>query len=97
MKVLTKGITLNGVAIQIEEWSEDYSFMPYGNTIAAYPKSKTSHEGSYSPKANEKYRFAFNFNSYEETQNAYKALVNGNKDISDYKSFLSEKRYQDCI
>lgn len=61
MKVLQKGIMPNGTVIQIEEWNENYSFMPYGGTIASYPKSKVSHEGSFAPKGNETYRFQFDF------------------------------------
>ncbi len=34
MKVLEKGIMLDGTVIQIEEWNENYSFMPYGSTLA---------------------------------------------------------------
>lgn len=61
MKVLKTGKSAGGVDIQIEEWSENYSFMPYGSTLAFYPKSKATHKGQFAPKAGESYRFSFSF------------------------------------
>ena len=75
MKVLKKGAMSDGTKIQIEEWSEDYSFMPYGRTIGVYAKSKMSHEGSFTPKGNEIYRFEFDFNSNKENVKARVAAL----------------------
>ena len=97
MKVLQTGIMPNGTQIQIEEWNENYSFMPYGSTIASYPKSKVSHEGTYSPKGNQVYRFDFDFKSNEETKEAFTSLVNGSKQLADFKTNLNRKEYVDCI
>ena len=44
MKVLKTGKSAGGVDIQIEEWRENYSFMPYGSTLAFYPESKATHK-----------------------------------------------------
>jgi len=97
MKVLEKGIMPDGTNIQIEEWHENYSFMPYGSTLASYPKSKVSHEGAFAPKGNEKYRFSFNFKSYDEAQQAFINLTNGIKTLSDFKSNIYNPKYADCI
>ncbi|MGG1664501.1 hypothetical protein [Brevibacillus sp. NRS-1366] len=97
MRVLEKGIMPNGTSIQIEEWSENYSFMPYGSTIASYPKSKVSHEGTCAPKGNQSYRFSFNFKSEEETKKVFNELLTGGKALSDFKENLSEKKYADCL
>ncbi len=97
MKVLKRGTMPDGTKIQIEEWKENYSFMPYGSTIASYPVSKMSHEGQYSPKGNSVYRFQFDFKSNEETEQAYNSLTNGNKCLLDYKENLYTKEYADCI
>lgn len=97
MKVLQTGIIQNGTHIQIEEWNENYSFISYGSTIASYPKSKASHEGTYAPKGNEIYRFSFDFKSNDETKEAFNNLLSGIKNISDYKENLSDKKYLDCI
>jgi len=97
MKVLELGIMKNGTAIQIEEWNENYNFMPYANTIASYPKSKTSHQGSYSPRSNETYRFDFSFESQEEAKNAFNELAAGNKTLADFKERLLKIEYADCL
>ena len=97
MKVLQTGIMPDGTAIQIEEWNESYSFMPYGSTITSYPKSKVSHEGNYAPKGNQVYRFQFNFKSDEETKNAFNELLAGTKQLADYKANLYYPQYADCI
>jgi hypothetical protein len=97
MKILAKGTMPNGTAIQIEEWNENYDFMAYGSTLATYPKSKASHKGAYSPKANETYRFEFDFNSERETREAFSGLTSGAKTLVDYKVSISRKEYADCI
>lgn len=97
MKILQTGILPNGTHIQIEEWNENYSFKPYGSTIASYPKSKISHEGNFAPKGNEIYRFEFDFESHEETKRAFNELVTGQKTLVDFKDKLYNKRYADCI
>ena len=56
MKVLERAKTPDGVDIQIEEWNEDYEFIPYASTVAAYPVSKTSISGAFSPKAGKRFR-----------------------------------------
>jgi hypothetical protein len=97
MKVLQTGIMPDGTKIQIEEWNENYSFMPYSSTIASYPKSKVSHEGTYAPKQNKIYRFQFDFKSEEETKNVFNELLAGTKQLIDYKANLYDLRYTDCI
>lgn len=97
MKVLQKGKMQDGTHIQIEEWNEDYNFMPYADTLASYPLSKTTIQRQFAPKAGEKYRIAFNFESAEETQKAFNNLLTGEKILSDYKENISDLRYKDCI
>lgn len=97
MKILTKGIMPNGIPIQIEDWSSDYSFAPYGDTLGSYPKSKVSHPGSFSPKGNETFRCSFKFASFDEVKEAFNALLNGEKSLSDFKEHLYQKEYADCV
>ena len=98
MKVLKKGKSANGVNIQIEEWHENYSFMPYGSTLAFYPESKATHKGSYAPKAGEIYRFSFAFPSNEEAEAAFTALESGSSIFTDYLKYWDGKQeYRDCI
>ena len=44
MKVLMKGVTPDGVRIQIEDWNMDYSFRRHGDIIAAFPKIREKEE-----------------------------------------------------
>lgn len=97
MKVLEKGTMPNGTAIQIEEWHENYSFYPYGSTLASYPKSKMSHEGAFSPKGNQPYRFHFNFNSKQEAKEAFENLKNGITELKDYIDYMHDPKYADCL
>jgi hypothetical protein len=97
MKVLKTGTMPNGTPIQIEEWKENYDFMPYGDTIASYPKSKASHEGSFAPKGNEVYRFDFKFDSTGECEAAFNSLLTGEKVLTDYRDNLYYPKYADCI
>lgn len=97
MEILKTGTMPDGTHVQLEEWKDDYDFMPYGNVVASYPKSKMSHEGRYSPKANENYRFDFVFDSNKKAESVFNDLVNGNKNLSDHKNYLYNKKYANCI
>lgn len=97
MKVLKTDIMPDGTQIQVEEWNENYSFMPYGSTIASYPKSKMSHEGCFAPKGNEIYRFSFNFNSSEEADQIFFELVKGQKVLADLRQYMYDPKYADCL
>lgn len=39
MKVLERDLTKNGIDIQIEDWSKNYSFYNFGDVVALYPKA----------------------------------------------------------
>lgn len=95
--IVEKDLLPDGTKIQIEDWSTEYSFMPYGRTVASYPKSKANHKGDFSPKIDKLFRCAFDFNSHAEAKNAYDELLSGSKTLSDYKNFLQYKENQNCI
>ncbi|ADO59909.1 hypothetical protein [Paenibacillus polymyxa] len=98
MKVVKTGNMKDGTAIQIEDWSEDYSFHNKADVLASYPKSKMTHEGTYAPKAGERYRFSFWLGSAGETESAFNVLTEGRKTLSDFKKYMHGKlEYQDCI
>lgn len=98
MKVLRTGTAADGTAMQIEEWSENYSFMAYGATLAFYRESKATHTGSYAPKAGVKSRFSFDFKNNEQAEQAFSDLAAGTKDFKDFLEYWGEKpEYKDCI
>ena len=98
MKLLKTAKSAGGVDIQIEEWHENYSFMPYGSTLAFYTESRATHKGQFAPKAGESYRFSFEFPSNEEAEAAFTELERGSKEFSDYIEFWAGRpEYKDCI
>lgn len=89
MKVLIKDKTKD-FKIQIEDWSEDYSFKKYGSTVAVYQLAKED-VGYF--KRNTMCRFEFDFKDHDETLKAYNDLLSGNKTPKDFVEFLSDSRY----
>lgn len=98
MKILRTGKSADGVDIRIEEWHENYSFMPYGSKLAFYPESKATHKEPLAPKAGEGYRFSFGFPCYEDAEAAFTALENGSATFTDYLEYWDAKpKYKNCI
>lgn len=98
MKIVKTGTLKDGTNIQIEDWSENYSFHKPADVLASYPISKMSHTGTYAPKAGERYRFSFKFKSAEEAVVAFNELTEGRRVLSDFKDFMDNKpEYKNCI
>lgn len=74
MKVLQSGQMPDGTEIQIEDWSDKYSFYAYGSFVAAYPKNR------YGEEVREKEIFR----NAEEAEKAFNALKNGDKTLADF-------------
>ena len=85
MKILQKATMKNGTTLQREEWSENYSFMAYGATVAAYPISKESINRPFEPKIGEKFRLAMHFENTEEAEKCFEQLKNGEKALKDFR------------
>ena len=97
MKVLENAVMPDGTKIQLEEWHENYDFMPYADGIAAYPVSKANHKGSFSPKYGERYRAGFHFDSTDLAREAFYNLKSGNAVLKDYAKYLWCPEYADCL
>lgn len=97
LEIIKEGITNQGYDIQIENWSKVYDFYNYGSTLAIYKPSKISLEGQFTPKENEISRFSFNFQSQEQTEEAYNNLIEGKTEPKEYKKYLANRKYKDCI
>lgn len=87
----------DGTDIQIEDWHEFYEYMPPCDTVAAYPISKASLPGSFTPCRGERFRAQFTFPSAEDTMAAYSALKAGTKTLKDYADHLWIKSHADCL
>jgi hypothetical protein len=97
MIIMQKGRMPDGTLIQIEDWSKDYSFMAFSSTVAAYPISKTTHQGQFAPKSGEKMRVQFDFNSCDEADEAFGKLVEGEAELADFKDYLYYAHEADCL
>lgn len=86
MKVLQRGQMPDGTEIQIEEWSENYSFYAYGSMVAAYPKNRYG----------EKVRANKTFESAEEAEKAFSALKKGDKALADF-NFTAKESGRDIL
>lgn len=94
MRIVKKDVMPNGIGIQIEDWSEDYTSMKKESTLAVYPVAKESRErqsGWCYPKRGEQFRLAMDFNSSTDANAAFEALVKGKKKFRDYKKYIHEK------
>lgn len=83
MKVIEKGLTPKNIAIQLEDWSEDYDSPWAQFCVAAYPISKINF-GSYTHRG-EKFRLDINVKDKEEAFEIYDNLKNGEKVFKDYR------------
>lgn len=97
MNIHDKGTMPDGTAIQIENWHANYDFIAPNSMIAAYPISKYTHAGGFSPKAGEPYRFAFCFKTEADAERAFKALLAGKKTLKDYADRLDNPKYANCL
>ena len=86
MKVLQRGQMPDGTEIQIEEWSENYSFYAYGSMVAAYPKNRYG----------EKVRANKTFESAEEAEMSFNALKNCDKILADF-NFTAKESGRDIL
>ncbi len=90
MKIIRKGTTPNGIDLQIEDWSEDYTSCKKNATIGFYPKAQESiyredypHWTPY-PKRGETFRASLKFETESEALEAFVFLENGCRSFMDY-------------
>ena len=89
MQVIEKGIMPDGTKIQIEDWSNGYSFHSKNSTIAFYPKAVNSIYKSPElrhpyPERGETFRATLDFAEEEAAREAFQSMVNGSKIYMDY-------------
>lgn len=91
MFVIEKGITPDGISIQIEDWSESYPNTYKKNaTIGFYPvavhdiiREDYPHWTPY-PKRGARFRADLEFDSEAEAKAAFESLKSGEKTYMDY-------------
>ena len=97
MQVITVNSMPDGTKIQIEDWSEDYSFMAPASTLVAYPVAKTTSDRQFGPSRNKTFRLAFSFESDKETKKAYEDLIVGVKQLIDFKEYTDQPELFDFL
>ena len=98
MKVLERATTPNDIDIQIEDWSQDYSFHKFGDVVATYPKATyTANNRLEYPRFKETFRLEFNCEDDAQAREVFNNLKNGTKTLLDYSNFVLEKRYLEFV
>ena len=98
MEVIKTGKLPDGAAIKIEDWSMNYpEIYASESVVAAYPTSKYTLPGAFSPKAGETFRAEFDFDSAEQAEEAFNLLANGEKQLTDYIDRLYFPRHAPCL
>lgn len=97
MEVLKVSSMPDGTKIQLEDWSDDYDFIPPSSTLAAYPKSQVDKEGQFAPKKGRTLRVSFNFPTSELTEQAFNDLETGNKQLIEFKEHINNPEIIECI
>lgn len=97
MKILQVGSMPDGTEIQLEDWNEDYRFMPPGSTLAAYPISQINMDGQFAPKRNQSFRISFNFDNEQQARQAYEDLIVGTKQLIDFKEAVKDRELIECL
>lgn len=97
MKVIEKSTMPNGTEIQIEDWSQNYDFMPYAGTVAAYPIARESGDGTFSPQRGKPFRLAFDFKTTENAAVCFEQLKKGEKQLTDFADVACKPNFMDCL
>ncbi len=98
MQVIQRSITPEGVGIQIEDWSMNYSNAP-ASTVATYPIAKQKIPGSNHnyPAPGDTFRFAFHFKTTLEARKCFNQLESGEKTLKDFIENLDNPQLAGCI
>ena len=78
MKVLERATMPDGTKIQIEDWSEDYSFHSFADLVAAYPVARNS-------IGKRRFRATCQFESDLQASEAFYAIKSGEKSLDDFQ------------
>lgn len=97
MQVIERAKMPDGTRIQIENWHDDYSFMPYAGMVAAYPMINARDLSPFAPKDKSTCRVDFNYDNEAGARNAFEKLKSGEKSLADFKDNLGLKELADYI
>lgn len=89
----------DGTKVQIEDWSEDYSFHTLSDTVAAYPKAKCTINDKHwaYPVMNESFRADFTFESEKEAGKVFDDLISGKACLKDFTKYMCNPDLAVCL
>ena len=97
MEILIKALTKDGMNIQLENWHVNFESIPFGSTIACYPRSKVESSVPFGPKKGETFRLQVDFENNETAINAFRDILFGEKKLYDFTNNISDKRLLEYI
>lgn len=110
MQILFKGAMPDKTKIQIEDWSEDFPSLHQKNdVVAAYPVAKAAASRKVFqginglpcvweyPRKYDSFRLCLQFPCASDAESAYNNLLNGTAQLLDYKDYIQEKKYIECL
>lgn len=90
------GYLSDGTAIYIEDWTTDnLGYCPY--IVAAFPVSKVTLPGTWSPDAGRKFRYGMMFQTFKEADECAHRLMRGEAELKDYAHCLERDEYAQCV
>ena len=94
MNIVIRGIMPDGTSIQIEDWTCEF---PNHYVTAAYPISKVTLPGAFSPSEGQRFRYGINFESLYDASECAGSLMSGKKKLADYGDCLERREYIKCV
>lgn len=90
MKVLKRATMPDGTKIQIEDWSDDYSFHGFADLIAAYPVARNSIK-------KRTFRANCQFENASKATEAFIALTSGEKQLDDFQFLANDIPFRQYV
>lgn len=96
MNIINRGTGYmpDGTRVYIEDWTCEYQ---NHYVTVAYPISKATLHGSFSPNTGEKFRYGINFDTFNDAADCADALMRGEKTLADYCERLERREYAVCV
>jgi hypothetical protein len=92
----SSGYLPDGTTIYIEDWTPDkIEYHPY--VVAAFPVSKVTLPGTWSPDAGRKFRYGMTFETFREAAECADRLTRGEAKLGDYADHLERAEYAQCV
>lgn len=95
--VTMRGTLPDGTILIVEDWHEVYPGLSEPYNVVAYPVSRHSLPGAFSPKAGETFRCAFSFPTMKAAETVFNALSSGKAALENYVEYLEEPKYKPCV